>query len=140
MGRAARRGPFRLNAEPFSSSRCCCEQATPGGALIAAEAADRGWDAGDLYIPSTWAQVRIGTAIAHLLQGSLDGAGEQFSPMLALAPEFRIATVTGWLDDMDKHLTKPRFATSPTTNALRQQIRDSGQQPCLCMQASGEAG
>ncbi len=128
---AERRAIFRLSV--------LLRTGDPGGALIAAEAADRGWDAGDLYIPGTWAQVRIGAAIARLLQGSLDGAEEQVSPMLTLAPEFRIATVTGWLDDLDKHLTKPRFATSPTTNALRQQIREF-RTAALPLQASGEAG
>jgi hypothetical protein len=43
----------------------------PAGALIAAQDADHGWQRGDPYIPSTWAQVRIGAAIAHLQRGSL---------------------------------------------------------------------
>jgi hypothetical protein len=96
----------------------------PRGALAAAQAADHGWEAGDPYIPGTWAQVRIGAAIAQLQLDSLDGADEQVSPMLTLAPEFRIATVTGWLDDLDAHLTRPRFARSPIAESLRQQIRD----------------
>lgn len=69
------------------------------GALGAALAADQGWAAGDPHIPGTWAQVRIGAAIAHLLKDSLDGAIEQVTPMFAMPPEFRIATVTGWLAD-----------------------------------------
>jgi hypothetical protein len=40
------------------------------GALRAALAADQGWAAGDPHIPGTWAQIRIGAAIAHLLQDS----------------------------------------------------------------------
>jgi hypothetical protein len=47
-------------------------------ALQAALAADQGWAAGDPHIPGTWAQIRIGAAIAHLLKNSLDGAIEQW--------------------------------------------------------------
>lgn len=92
------------------------------GALRAALAADRGWAAGDPHIPGTWAQVRIGAAIAHLLQDSLDGAVEQVTPMLAMPPEFRIATVTGWLADLDRRLASGRYASNPAASDLRQQI------------------
>jgi len=97
---AERRAIFRLSV--------LLRTGDPDGALAAAAEADQGWKAGDLYIPGTWAQVRTGAAIAHLQQDSLDGAAEQVSPVLTLAPEFRIATVTGWLDDLDKHLAQPR--------------------------------
>lgn len=96
----------------------------PGGALAAADAADHSWDAGDPCIPGTWAQIRVGAAIAHLQLGALDGAAEQVQPMLTLAPEFRIATVTGWLADLSDHLAQPQFAASRTAVSLRQQIRD----------------
>lgn len=96
----------------------------PDGALAAADAADQGWASGDPPIPGTWAQIRIGAAIAHLLKNSLDGAAEQVTPMLAMAPEYRIATVTGWLADLDEHLVKSRFADNAQAQALRQQIRD----------------
>jgi hypothetical protein len=95
----------------------------PGGALREVAAADERWAAGDPRAPGTWAQVRIGAAIAHLLQDSLDGAVEQVGPMLALAPELRIATVTGWLTDLDRQLSWPRFAASPIAANTRQQIR-----------------
>jgi hypothetical protein len=94
------------------------------GALRAAATADEGWAAGDPHIPGTWAQVRIGAAIAHLVNGSLDGAVEQVTPALAMPPELRIATVTGWLADLDHHLISRRYASSPITSSLRQQIRD----------------
>ena len=96
----------------------------PDGALRAAAVADEGWAAGDPHIPGTWAQVRIGAAIAHLIKGSLDGAVEQVTPMLTLSPEFRIATVTGWLIDLDKRLASKRLALSPEGACLRQQIGD----------------
>jgi hypothetical protein len=94
------------------------------GALRAALVADEGWAAGDPHIPGTWAQVRIGAAIAHLLNDSLDGAVEQVTPMLTMPPEFRIATVTGWLADLDRRLSTCRYASSPAASCLRQQIRN----------------
>ena len=93
-------------------------------ALRQAAAADQGWATGDPHIPGTWAQVRIGAAIAHLLKGALDGAVEQVTPMHAMPPEFRIATVTGWLADLDQHLSNHRCAHSQAASTLRQQIRD----------------
>ncbi len=96
----------------------------PDGALRAAVVADEGWAAGDPHIPGTWAQVRIGAAIAHLMKDSLDGTVEQVTPMLTLSPEFRITTVTGWLTDLDKRLATRRYTLSPIAAGLRQQIRD----------------
>ena len=122
---AERRAIFRLSV--------LLRTGDPDGALAAAAEADQGWKAGDLYIPGTWAQVRTGAAIAHLQQDSLDGAAEQVSPVLTLAPEFRIATVTGWLDDLDKHLAQPRFSPSRIAGDLRQQIRDSALPLCRHM-------
>lgn len=96
----------------------------PHAALRAAAVADEGWAAGNPHIPATWAQVRIGAAIAHLLKDSLDGAVEQLTPVLTLSPEFRITTVTGWTSDLDKRLSNLRFARSPIAAAMQQQIRD----------------
>lgn len=44
--------------------------------------------------------------------------------MLAMPPEFRIATVTGWLADLDYRLSSRHYASSRTTSGLRQQILD----------------
>ena len=44
--------------------------------------------------------------------------------MLAMPPDFRIATVTGWLADLDQHLSDQRYAHSQAASTLRQQIRD----------------
>lgn len=94
------------------------------GALRAALAADQGWAGGDPHIPGTWAQVRIGAAIAHLLKDSLDGAVQEVTPVLTMPPELRIATVTGWLADLDDHLSARRFASSPATKGLRHQLQN----------------
>jgi len=44
--------------------------------------------------------------------------------MLAMPPEFRIATVADWLADLDQHLSGHRYANSRTASSLRRQIRD----------------
>lgn len=41
-----------------------------------------------------------------------------------MPPEFRIATVTGWLSDLDYRLSSRHYASSRTTPGLRQQILD----------------
>lgn len=76
------------------------------------------------YPLDAWAQVRIGAAIAYLLKDSLDGAVEQVTPMLTMPPEYRIATVTGWLADLDRRVSSHRYASSQAASGLRQQIRD----------------
>lgn len=43
--------------------------------------------------------------------------------MLALPPEFRIATITGWLGDLRRRLTAPRYAGNPIAASLTEQIR-----------------
>jgi hypothetical protein len=95
----------------------------PDAALAAADAADAAWAAGESYIPGTWAQIRIGAAIAWLAKDSLDGAAEEVQPVLSLDPELRISTVTGWLADLDRALRPLRFTNSPIGRELRGQIR-----------------
>jgi len=41
-----------------------------------------------------------------------------------MPPEFRIATVTGWLADLDGRLASDRYAHSRAASGLRQQIRE----------------
>jgi hypothetical protein len=65
----------------------------------------------------------VGAAIAHLFKDSLDGAAEQLTPVLDMDPDYRIATVTGWLADLDEQLALRRFAGAPQATAFRQQIR-----------------
>jgi hypothetical protein len=51
--------------------------------------------------------------------------GRRSAPVLGdIAPEFRIATVTGWLADLARQLASRRYARSPLAVNLRRQIRD----------------
>jgi hypothetical protein len=57
------------------------------------------------------------------MQGALDGAIEQATPMLSLEPEFRMATVTRYLDDLAARLRQRRFQKSQPAIDLLQQIQ-----------------
>ena len=52
--------------------------------LRAASVADAAWSAGVPKVSANWAQIRISAGIAHLLNGSLDGAVTEVEPVLAL--------------------------------------------------------
>lgn len=73
---------------------------------------------------ATWAQVRAGAAMAHLLLDSIDAAAEQLAPVLELATDQRIQTVTGYVKEVDAMLAGPRFAASTAGGALRERIAD----------------
>lgn len=101
----------------------------PAAALRAVATADSCWSAGDPKVPATWAQVRAGAAMAYLMMDSLDGAAAQIAPVLELAPELRIHTVTGYLENLQRMLCQPRFANSSLATGLRQQIREFNSAP-----------
>lgn len=94
------------------------------GALRSAEMADAGWASGEPYVPANWAQIRVGAGIAHLMQGDLDGAVEEVTPMLTLAPERRVATVTAYVDNLDRWLRHSEFQGNKSALELRQQLRE----------------
>lgn len=96
----------------------------PDGALRAAEMADGAWATGATVAPAIWAQIRVGTGIAHLQKGDLEGTAEQLAEMLTLDPGMRLATVTRYLVDLARRLDHPRLKRSPLAAQLRQQIRD----------------
>jgi 2'-5' RNA ligase len=93
-------------------------------ALQAVAMADAAWASGTPRSPSTWAQIRVGAGIAHLMKGSLDGALEQVEPMLTLESAFRMATVTRYLEDLACRLRQRRFRESPAAINLLPQIRE----------------
>ena len=93
-------------------------------ALRAAEMADAGWASGDPRAPATWAQIRVGAGIAHLMKGSLDATVTEVSAMLDLEPEFRMATVTRYLADLKRRLAHPRFKDSVEASELTEGIRE----------------
>jgi hypothetical protein len=102
----------------------CVHTGDPDGALRAAAEADAYWDSGGGKVTATWAQVRAGAAMAHLLKGSLDGAAGQLARVLELPPDQRIATVTGYLDEIGAMLRAPRFTGSPLAIGLAEQAAE----------------
>ncbi|MEV0667190.1 helix-turn-helix domain-containing protein [Actinomadura luteofluorescens] len=96
----------------------------PDGALEAAEMADTAWAAGAPVAPAVWAQIRVGTGVAHLLKGDLEGTAEQLSQLLTLDPGMRLTTVTRYVADLDRRLSHPRYRDTTLAVQLRAQIRD----------------
>ncbi|WP_207945584.1 helix-turn-helix domain-containing protein [Actinomadura sp. 7K534] len=96
----------------------------PDGALRAAEMADTAWANGAPVAPAIWAQIRVGTGVAHVLKGDLEGTAEQLAELLTLDPGMRLTTVTRYLADLDRHLSRPQYRDNPLAIQLRKQIRD----------------
>lgn len=96
----------------------------PDAALRAVARADASWSSGAPFVSANWAQIRVGAGIAHLLKGALDAAVDEVTPVLTLAPELRISTVTAYLENLDRQLREPRFQGDGDVADLRQRIRD----------------
>jgi len=77
--------------------------------LQAASIADAAWSAGAPKVSANWAQIRVGAGIAHLLNGSLDGAVAEVEPVLALPPSMRVATVTAYTERFRRRVEHPRY-------------------------------
>ncbi|GAA3844032.1 hypothetical protein GCM10022226_78830 [Sphaerisporangium flaviroseum] len=65
----------------------------PKQALLAAERAEQAWRDGEPQAYGTWAQVRIGSAIAHLIAGEVTGAADSLGLVLDLPTDRRLATL-----------------------------------------------
>lgn len=96
----------------------------PDGALQAAQTADTAWASGDPQVIGTWAQVRLGASIAYIMKSDLDGALREFTPVRALDPELRMATITGYTEQMDWRLRQRRFDRNVLARDIREQIRE----------------
>lgn len=96
----------------------------PDGALRAAALADSSWAAGEPMVKANWAQIRVGAALAHIDRGDLDAAIDNVMPVLDIPPEFRVATVTAYTDNLARRLNDPRLLRTRAVTALRSQIRE----------------
>jgi hypothetical protein len=92
-------------------------------ALRAADEADAGWAAGEPWLYAVWSLIRIGSGIAYVMKGDLDAAASQVNSVITLDPPYRIATITGYLADMDSLLRQRRYAGEARARDLRQQIQ-----------------
>jgi hypothetical protein len=93
-------------------------------ALRAASMADTAWSSGVPRVMGTWAQVRLGTGIARTIAGDLDGAFTEVIPVMTLAPEYRMATITAYATQLDKRLQQRRFQRDPTAADIRALLRE----------------
>ena len=93
-----------------------------GAMLKAAAAADAAWSAGAPKVSANWAQIRVGAGIAHLLNGSLDGAVAQVEPVLALAPSMRVATVTAYTERLRRRLVHPGYEGAAGVRELGERL------------------
>jgi tetratricopeptide (TPR) repeat protein len=110
------------------------------GALRAVSVADASWKAGETYIPANWAQIRVGAGIAYLMQGDLDGALEQVTPMLTLDPERRVATVTAYTDNLNQRLSDPQYRGNKKVEELRQRLQEFRTLALPAHQSTAEIG
>jgi hypothetical protein len=95
----------------------------PDAALRAAEMADQAWAYGDPWVAATWAQVRLGAGVAHIIRGDLGAARGELTPVLTLDPSLRMATVVAYTTEMDRRLQQQRFRRDPVATQMREQIR-----------------
>jgi transcriptional regulator with XRE-family HTH domain len=87
----------------------------PDTALSAAADAEARWAAGDPRVVATWAQIRLGAAMAHLDKDDLDAATELAESVLAgLTPDQRLSTVLSYVEDL-----MHRLAESPAASSAR---------------------
>jgi hypothetical protein len=96
----------------------------PDTALRAARMADSAWSSGVPRVTATWAQVRLASGIAHIMKSDLDGALEELTPVLDLAPQFRMATITGYTAQMNQRLQQRRFQGNVIAMEIRERIHE----------------
>ena len=90
--------------------------------LQATAAADAAWSAGAPKVSANWAQIRVGAGIAHLLNGSLDGAVAEVESVLALPPSMRVATVTAYTERLRRRLEHPRYNGAAGVHELGERL------------------
>src|SRR5579875_162890 len=90
--------------------------------LEAASVADAAWSAGAPKVPANWAQIRVGAAVAHLLNGSLDGVVAEVEPVLVLPSNMRVATVTAYTERLRRRLGHPRYNGAAQVRELGERL------------------
>jgi transcriptional regulator with XRE-family HTH domain len=94
----------------------------PDAALRAADMADSAWSSGTPRVAATWAQVRLAAGIAHIMKNDLDSVTKELTPVLSLAPEYRMATITGYTAQIGQRLRQRRFQGNAIAMSIREQI------------------
>ncbi|MEU6034463.1 helix-turn-helix domain-containing protein [Actinomadura sp. NPDC047616] len=92
--------------------------------LASVRAADDAWAEGSQWVYGTWAQVRIGAALAHVMTGEVEGALGELAPVFQLGAEYRVVTITGRMSEVGRRLGHSRYKSNPKAAELQEQIRD----------------
>ncbi|MQY04099.1 hypothetical protein [Actinomadura macrotermitis] len=90
--------------------------------LRSAQAADDAWAEGDPWVYGTWAQVRIGAAIARVMKGDAEGAAEELAPVLDLGSEYRVVTIIGRVGEVAGRLGHSLYKGDPRAHDLHERI------------------
>jgi hypothetical protein len=86
--------------------------------------ADEAWASGCPWVYGTWAQVRIGAAIAHVRNGEPEGAAGEIAPVLSLPAEYRVVTLTDRLLYVNQLLRGPHYCNNPAATNLSATIAE----------------
>jgi tetratricopeptide (TPR) repeat protein len=99
-------------------------------ALLQVHRAETAWRDGEEWAYGTWAQVQIGAAIAHLMNGEMDGAALILRRILDEPAEKRLATLTTRLHrEVTPLLTSSAIGQSKLAFTLREGISDYSNSP-----------
>ncbi|MBA9001944.1 helix-turn-helix domain-containing protein [Thermomonospora cellulosilytica] len=94
----------------------------PRAVLRDVRTADDAWAEGDPWVYGTWAQVRIGAALAHVMNGEPEAAATELQPVFDLSPEYRVVTIVGRMTEVGRRLGHSRYKGDPHAAALRERI------------------
>jgi hypothetical protein len=95
----------------------------PAAVLRQVHEADAAWAEGDPWVYGTWAQVRIGAALAYVIGGDPEGAAEELAPVFDLEDQYRVVTIVGRIGEVGRRLADPCFAGSGPAEDLKERIR-----------------
>jgi hypothetical protein len=96
----------------------------PHEALLAASSAEDAFAQGDQWAYGTWAQVRFGSALAHLMLGSVDGAADSVDPVIAMPTDRRLDTLARRAGEVVQALTRPKLVRSPNVRELIDKVNE----------------
>jgi transcriptional regulator with XRE-family HTH domain len=108
-------------------------------ALLHVDRAETAWRNGEEWAYGTWAQVQIGAAIAHLMNGDIDGSAMILRQILDQPAEKRLATLASRLRrEVTPMLASPAIEQSKLAITLREGIADYDQSPIRQLPVGGE--
>lgn len=93
------------------------------GVLRQVQAADSAWADGDPWVYGTWAQVRIGAALAHVMNGDPQAAAVELGPVFDLDSEYRVVTIIGRMGEVSRQLDHNRYQGNRHAAGLQERIR-----------------